>query len=801
MSKNVVLWDGTVVSVDDDTAAGLGQNGRELHPTESQSLTAAKHESEVHSAEALTSLSPVQRALLGPFVGSVMEQGGEAGVSAFAGFADTASFGLAGKLDQAIDSEEHTKEQQGVRQAHPYAGAFGDVVGLLTPGGAMSAVGKGAKFANLGKWGTRALEGAAIGVDSHVAQSNVTGDPLTIQGTLEAATIDAVVNMAFGGVGDVFGAAGARLRAGSEEAAAVRAKVAEAKTGRELFENNTSYETFRSAHESAQDAAKEFNRGVDRAAKEWTEWTSSPNAANAGLKDFEKVQGEIREQMTREVETAWKAGLNPEEAGRPLADASNAIKSRSDEIRSLLKDENYEMAAQKMRSLSNDIRSAGFGEVKLPEVPLPPVNKLPVLEVALPKAADGFARMSPEKIAELANGLTDSTSVEAFKKFAADIGMKSGEEVVEAGVTRNLRAPQVNVPELVAGTHASLKGYVSVMEKVSEMAARENAPGLLNVLRRGAKRGAAGFAASMAGGAVAGPLGAFAAGFGGKVAADVVETAMTSAESRLLNATLMEGKLGARSKVLDVIEKATGPAQKAAYKAAPVMSYLAVSFPSGKKDPEIDPRKRAVNRMREFTAASQVAPDALFTAFRKVLGHPGNIAYKMATHIQQGMAYLVSQMPKDPGTNRKGLESKWQPSHQEVDKFAHQVAAFLHPTEAMYRMLQGRAHPAATDILKVCWSALTNELGSAMAQHPEVFHKANYRTNTALSQLFGNFSALSQSEIVLAIQSTFMPPQQAGFGNQPGRAPGFGRSPHAVGRPAAVQSEVAGASPSNLINQ
>lgn len=186
---NVVLASGKVVSVDEETAKLAGKTGF-VHE-ESQGEGAQRVATEA-TAEKFSDPGYIPEAAL-------------------LGAADTLTFGGIGKLATSIGGTE-AQRFRGVAEEHGVARFGGEVAALLAPTGWL---GNGAKVAaeasplfrvtnaiakvgGEGKALTLAAEGAAFGIGSHIAESNLSGDPLTIEGTMQSAGVGAILNFGLG---------------------------------------------------------------------------------------------------------------------------------------------------------------------------------------------------------------------------------------------------------------------------------------------------------------------------------------------------------------------------------------------------------------------------------------------------------------------------------------------------------------------------------------------------------------------------------------------------------------------------
>ncbi len=191
---NVVLPSGQVVSVDESVV----QPEEETNNVNLESATAAD--------------ARLQQERKDRIYGGVAGAITEAGLSA----ADTLTLGGFGKATSAIGGDSWDETQEGLAEEHPIARTVGEVGAMLAPTGWIGDAAKGVselsglglasragegvasalrRGAQLASAAGRAVEGGIYGVGAHIADSSVTGDPLTIEGAIESAGIGAILNV------------------------------------------------------------------------------------------------------------------------------------------------------------------------------------------------------------------------------------------------------------------------------------------------------------------------------------------------------------------------------------------------------------------------------------------------------------------------------------------------------------------------------------------------------------------------------------------------------------------------------
>jgi hypothetical protein len=457
---------------------------------------------------------------------------------------------------------------------------------------------------------------------------------------------------------------------------------------------------------------------------------------------------------------------------KQLAGASRGIREAADEARAKMRDGDFEGALESMRNAKARAEAAGVKDLVLPNIPdLPPPAPAVAPQIKLPGSLREFGRMHSDTVAKLAAN-ADEVTESAFAKLAADL--------------------DVDPAHGIAGVHSKLNSWLGAIDNVKASAAGKAAgdPGLIGVLRSGAKNaftGALGFGAY---GAVGGGILGAAAGAMTRTGA---RAAANAVEDSLLNGSLMASREGIRSRVRDIVAKHAAKTAGGITRLAPVTTYLGVSL-FGTEDAEPDVRRQTVNRINEMQRAAMIAPDAAFLAVEGLLGHPGDIGGKMHAAVVGAVNHLAQTAPRDPGLNTKMFKSEWTPAHHEVVAYAHRIEAVMNPLDAIARSIRGEGHPAATETLWIVWPSMMSHAAQELAYAAPQMSRLSYEKASGYSQLFRTpLTALQQPAIATAIQGMYLPrPEPA--------APRNGSRPtgNAPGRPAAVQSPVAGSSVAGL---
>jgi hypothetical protein len=805
---NVVRPDGTTVAVDEEVYR--------------QSTGAAGHAESIDEATS-------RRIKDGKGTGGLLSSILAAGVGA----ADTALGGIPSTIaaasehpyfteDATLKEPDWTKDKSSYlefQRDHELATTIGGFVpSAVTGAGLGGAVSKGILGAAGGGVATKAVdtvaklagrtaEGALIGNLAAVQRANITGDQMTVEGAITTAGLDGLLNVAIAGLADRVLGAGSKAKAAITNKTAAEAEIAAAKEtaerGASFKEPPTSWDEVKRAHSTAIKSAETVNRQIARDQAKYDEF----------------LRGGLTKALNRDVSGVLNRIRTRPGYGKPAALATDAATPHamfdvSDEVAGLgatgeravvetgTQQFLREVEQQKSRALklasggyelnggrwvkNADIAAdkgaaydelvsikrkldarfpAAASEMKPP--PSRPGTPVVVDDVGLPSNFLRLGSANDVDLARVAKVAQDNPAVaESWGRLMADVGLK----------------PTGNVMEDLAGLRGSMRDYrgaVSALEKAAAEEASKEAGTLLPILKKTlgshGKRlalGAAGFGA------------ASAAGAGWQLAG-------------ALGGALMAGKSGVQSNLSTILGKYGPSAGQTIKKMAPVTSYLSGRFISGERDDEKDVRQQAVNRIDEVIRAAQAGPDAMFSAVQGILGDPSDIGYKIHAFTNRALQYLVAAAPKDPGLDIDLRGSNWKPSYAQTAAFAHVMEAVMSPFNAIERALQGDGHPAATQALWDTYPAMMSHMAMEISFMQDKFDRVTYEGAGALSGLFRKpITGLQQPVVAASLQGLYLPKPPAA---PQGSGGGGGGNP--TGRPAAVQSAVAGSSVSGLISQ
>lgn len=425
-------------------------------------------------------------------------------------------------------------------------------------------------------------------------------------------------------------------------------------------------------------------------------------------------------------------------------------------------------------------RLGQFAGDRLPTMPLAPRQVMAELPGELPKTLDEFTRKHTAQIAEMAANVSDPQSQAALYRVMKDLDLEI----------------KGNPADDMASMHKTLGDYrrkiTEFSEKQAKLAAEESKkPAILKLLKMAAE--SAGRRAFDVGGVVGG----LTRTVGGKA----VGRGMTAVEGVAFGAVAQQERGGIRGAIRNLVTKHGEKAATGLRKMGPPLAYLKSGFLNGEPDKSShDPAQLAINRIHEVQSAALAAPDAAFLAVQGMLGQDGDIAWKMHQHVVGTLNYLASTLPKDSGLDTKLFGSNWSPQYHEAIALAHRLEAVQDPLTAIARAVAGDSHPAATEALWAIYPSVMNELAHELSVASPNLKKLTYEQASAYSNLFRTpLTGLQQPAVFSAIQGMYMAAPQSAA--PPPGGPQGGGGKQAPGRPAAVQSRVAGSSPGALTGQ
>jgi hypothetical protein len=171
----------------------------------------------------------------------------------------------------------------------------------------------------------------------------------------------------------------------------------------------------------------------------------------------------------------------------------------------------------------------------------------------------------------------------------------------------------------------------------------------------------------------------------------------------------------------------------------------------------------------------------------------------MRTHVLNAVMHLASTLPQDPGIDRTMFSSGFTPNYEQAIELAHRIEAVMDPITAIIRTISGKGHPAGAQTLGAAWPATLSELAGQLTFAQPIVGDLTHAQSRGYSMLFNHpMSGLQDPGVVATLQGMYLPQgsPSSPTSQHPTRRPTGG----APGRPAAVQSQVAGSSVSQLIS-
>lgn len=353
---NVVLPGGKVVSVDEDVA-------------NQSSFSSETPQQEVERGE-----QDRRDDAFGGVLGTAAE--------GLQSFGDTVTFGGLGKAESALGGDDWSEAQQSLAQEHPVARVAGMVAGIMDPVGAVGSaarVGESVGAAAGSKLLGRAIEGGLFGAGAHVADTNVTGDPLTIEGLVEGAGVGALLNMGVGAVADGIMGAGQRAARVAEEAGAIDSKIMESNKFRDterLFQQNPeSWKGYTDAVGSAVDSQQEVYDVAAKAVKKYEDFVGNSSKFDGAMNATEKA--------INAVSRYWKDDVTADAVAGTVAKDRAGLQPKFD-----LSDTNAEMAAERAAHAPPAALDAAASKGVPNEIPTPAATGGPSKPVVSSEMAD-----------------------------------------------------------------------------------------------------------------------------------------------------------------------------------------------------------------------------------------------------------------------------------------------------------------------------------------------------------------------------------------------------------------------------
>jgi len=249
-------------------------------------------------------------------------------------------------------------------------------------------------------------------------------------------------------------------------------------------------------------------------------------------------------------------------------------------------------------------------------------------------------------------------------------------------------------------------------------------------------------------------------------------------------------KAGVLGRIGNTVRGAVERAGRTIGEIRPLTAYLG---PYAKSRIGRNDGKAAKELIDEVYTAVQTAPDATYELMKGFAGSAGDLGFQLYAKVMNSLQYLADTAPKDPGVDISASGSNWSPNAHEVNEWLHRYEATLAPEEYIARVFAGEGHPAGIEALAYNSPAILNEVRAEAAM--QKWDRLTLKGHEALSLLFQRpMSAAQDPDVITMIQGQYLMQMNQ---PQPEKDPRSTGGP--VGRPAAVQSPVAGSNVSQLI--
>ena len=716
------------------------------------------------------------------------------------------------------DTAERAKHNPGIRMGAeivggllPIApGGIGRLVahtpaGLVSKGAAMAA----GKFASPMARGVvaGAIEGAAIGGQQEVA-SSLTGDPLTVEGTLAGMGWGALFG---GGLGGFAGAAKGRI----EAKAAVEAAKAEAKVAAEAAKKQAAgvlEENWGAVRNTVRETSDQIGATFKAVEEEATKATTTLKSAEEMAKKFGGTSDNLSEisQALNQTKSGYMGKLIKDGYMKlpGVREAHTAAAKSISKLEKAIKAKDFGKIAQLQEEFSGHMTalnekipvSAGTPGMGMPELPelvqlskpnavvkpsiklqqeaaVKAYEELGSLATAgdvlknFPVTPEGLGRVSPARMEKM------QAAVDSFMGAkSAEFGglQRSMEGTVDAlSESMGVRIEGGSTGQKLRGVWEAIKNQAktSVVEGAAEAVARNKTPWWKSAAGQAAGRSGS-RAADAAG---LGPIGQSA---GYSVARDAVMG-------------LLALKAGVVGMVSQAAMKWAPKLVRVGEVLAPRVEPLMTRLDGVQEDKDENRTELMRRRSEEIRGAAGSVRDTLYKSISPMTVEHPEYAKGVFDHSVKQFQFMLNKLPKDPGNAFNRLKTLWKPDPVETEKFARYYEVFQNPVVVMNRALEtGHITPQAAEGLREMWPALFTHLRVEMLHkvtQPEIMNKLSYDEQVSLgtlldlplhSTMMPKFIASQQQMFTLRNEPMGMPQQPGAQGGNGGRPAGPANSPY-----------------------
>lgn len=682
------------------------------------------------------------------------------------------------------DTQERAKRNPGVRLASELAGSLAPSVipglgltpaGLLTKGAERAAaLGRGSATIRAGIRGV--VEGAGIGANQAITDSQMAGDPLTAETILAGVGWGALYG---GGIS----ALGSKVATKFEERAAKAAAEKEAaltaptqkeihtsseldQANRRLAEQRGAIDAMKGEHEAltavedthygpfqntVADATEQLNRAkktvveadVEGLVKQAEESVRKPKMEfrplNADFTAFESSlidSGNIKlvRQEMRSTRKALGKVISAAERGdyrlvqEGLEEFSDRLTGVTDSLggpggaAKMIKGADaaatvLEKYHEELAKIGDPIREAAAKTAKEAAEEVAKITSVQAELSKFPRKADEFANMTGKRVEKLGAAMDQLTSLKSAELAGVQESVKTALDSLKAGLGVELEGTP---GQQVRGIWELLKDARS--KRAQDFAKATNRGDKLWERTQRAEDRVTVTKASRVAETEAERTGRapwVPRYLVGSWAASKAGGGMKSAAAYATGSWLVGALMGMKGAVMGTISEKANKwlprAGKAAQKYGPRVEPLATRIDGMADDHAKNRQELMKRRAQEITQAAPAVRDTLYRAVQPLgISNPA-LAAQMHAHAVERFQFLLSKMPKDPGLAYSNLRSLWKPDNIAVEKFSRYYEVFQNPVAVAVRAIEtGRITLEAAEGLKNMNPEIFNYLRSAM---------------------------------------------------------------------------------------
>lgn len=215
--------------------------------------------------------------------------------------------------------------------------------------------------------------------------------------------------------------------------------------------------------------------------------------------------------------------------------------------------------------------------------------------------------------------------------------------------------------------------------------------------------------------------------------------------------TAVEGMLGVAASGASAVSRSQAVRPFAAEGA----SILAHKFGDGDHKDNKQAFDYAKNMLAEVKANPMAVGDKMAKSLTKISEDAPKTKEAIVASQMRRMAFLADRLPKNPLAGYPGHDD-WEPSTQDLNKFARYVRASADPMGVLKRISNGSVSTEDVEALQATSPALFEETKAKLLANADRFEKMPFNRRMALSLLFGvPLDPSLKPENIMASQSRF----------------------------------------------